>query len=196
MSESKAYKYLKKRVKRLENKYDFKERITGPTHDQIDDLRAFELLCHAELEVYFESVALHIVEKSKKKWDRYHSADYNLASLFLSSDPIQNRKLTITTYTAQILLKYQQRVRCNNGIKRENLRRLYEPLGFKVSDFDQELLNNLDSLGSQRGEFAHQSFKTISIQSKRDIFKRIDDIIEEIASFENSIDTYTTKLNR
>ena len=54
MKPSREYNRLMKRIKRLEEKYDFKERITGPTSDQIDDLRAFELLCHAEIEVYFE----------------------------------------------------------------------------------------------------------------------------------------------
>jgi len=184
MSQSREYSRLAKRIKRLEKKYDFKERITGPTRDQVDDLRAFELLCHAELEVYFEKKALKVLERAKKKWESQHCANYNLACLFLYAGAIKNQNTPISTMVGKVIADYCQKVDRNNGIKQDNIKSLYRPLGFKMDDFDSILMNNLDQLGSQRGAFAHQSFKTIEITSKNDIFKKIDDIVEEIKDFE------------
>lgn len=184
MKPSREYNRLMKRIKRLEEKYDFKERITGPTSDQIDDLRAFELLCHAEIEVYFEKIALKIVERAEKQWKSRHCANYNLACLFLYAQPIQNKPMKISAIVGKTIADYRQTVNYNNGIKRNDIKKLYQSLGFEIDDFDSIFLSNLDQLGSQRGEFAHQSFKAIQIESKNDIFRRIDDIIEEIKDFE------------
>ena len=186
MSQSRDYSRLAKRIKKLEKKYDFKEDITtGPTSDQVDDLRAFEILCHAELEAYFETTALRILEKAEKKWKSKHCANYNLACLFLYAEAIKNRNFSIATMVGKAVTDYRRSVERNNGIKSDNIKKLYQPLGFKMDDFDSCFLSNLDQLGSQRGAFAHQSFKTIEITSKNDIFKKIDDIVEEIKDFES-----------
>lgn len=186
MSQSRDYSRLAKRIKKLEKKYDFKEDITtGPTSDQVDDLRAFEILCHAELEAYFETTALRILEKAEKKWKSKHCANYNLACLFLYAEAIKNRNFSIATMVGKAVTDYRRSVERNNGIKSDNIKKLYQPLGFKMDDFDSSFLSNLDQLGSQRGAFAHQSFKTIEITSKNDIFKKIDDIVEEIKDFES-----------
>lgn len=155
MKPSREYNRLMKRIKRLEEKYDFKERITGPTSDQIDDLRAFELLCHAEIEVYFEKIALKIVERAEKQWKSRHCANYNLACLFLYAQPIQNKPMKISAIVGKTIANYRQTVNYNNGIKRNDIKKLYQPLGFEIDDFDSIFLSNLDQLGSQRGEFAH-----------------------------------------
>ena len=74
--------------------------------------------------------------------------------------------MKISAIVGKTIADYRQTVNYNNGIKRNDIKKLYQPLGFEIDDFDSIFLSNLDQLGSQRGEFAHQSFKAIQIESK------------------------------
>ena len=49
----------------------------GITSLQADRLRGLRLLCHAEFEDYFESVALRLLNAAEKKWLDKKIANYN-----------------------------------------------------------------------------------------------------------------------
>jgi hypothetical protein len=187
---SKRCRDIKKRIQKLKNKYYFRERITGPTQGQMDDLRAFTLLCHAEFEVYFESLAISILDRAKKRWDSKHVANYNLACLFVNQDRIE-KKQSVSTKIEKIYSDFRKSIEHNNGMKRDNILKLFEPLGYEEGDFDSAFLADIDSLGSKRGNFAHCSFKTAQIESLRGIYGLVDRIADGLVEFEEVITNKT-----
>ena len=70
MRNTKEYTILKNRIEQLKKSCDFKERMNGPTLQQRDKIRSFVLLAHAELEEYFECVALRVLAASECLWKK------------------------------------------------------------------------------------------------------------------------------
>ena len=59
---------LQKRIKAIKYHFRFTQKITGITPAQEDKLRGLIALCHAEIEDYFETVALTLFNDSVTKW--------------------------------------------------------------------------------------------------------------------------------
>ena len=68
MANSVEYTILEGRINQLKKHFDFKQGMSGPTARQEDRIRGFCLLCHAEFEDYFESIAKRIFESSFDYW--------------------------------------------------------------------------------------------------------------------------------
>lgn len=142
-------KYLERRIRELKNNFDFKQSINGISKRQSDRLKGLRLLCHAEFEDYFESVALKLLTLAEKKWTDKHIANYHLASLLICHEKIE-KKDDIQTKVYKIITDYRQLVRDNHGIKEHNIKRMYEPLGYQINDFDAVFLATLSSYGELR----------------------------------------------
>lgn len=153
---SRRYTLLEKRLKQLKKNFHFKQSIYGITPLQADKLRGFRLLCHAEIEDYFESTALDLLEKAEKKWDNNKCANYNLAALFIWHEKISSLD-TSTTKAKKIIFDFKKEIKDNHGIKENNIKNMFEPLGYKISNFDATFISILSSFGSLRGETAHTS---------------------------------------
>ena len=89
---SKEYKYLERRIYQIEKNFKFNQSINGITSLQADRLRGLRLLCHAEFEDYFESVALRMLDVAEKKWIERKVANYNLSSLFIWHEKIEKNE--------------------------------------------------------------------------------------------------------
>ncbi|TJX13631.1 hypothetical protein E9840_08520 [Tissierella creatinini] len=185
---STQYTYLEKRINKLKRNFNFKQSINGITELQSDKLRGLILLCHAELEDYFESMAAKLLEEAEKKWKTRKVANYNLASLFIWNEKI-NTSGTCDTKAMKIITDFRSgNIKKNNGIKENDIKNLFEPLGYYLNDFDSTFLSTLSSFGSLRGEAAHTSVKkTQQLLDKNTEYMRIDNLLSGIADFEDVI---------
>ena len=76
----------------------------------------------------------------------------------------------------------------NHGIKEANIKKMYEPLGYEITDFDSAFFATLSSYGELRGEVAHLSMKhTNQLFDKYDEFDKIDKILSSILQFERIV---------
>ena len=186
---SKEYKYLKRRILQIEKNFKFKQSINGITSLQEDRLRGLRLLCHAEFEDYFESVALKLLELAEKKWLERKIANYNLASLFIWHDKIGKNE-TIESKARMIIAKFRKEINSNHGIKEDNIKKLFGPLGYKIDDFDASFISTLSSFGALRGETAHTSAnKTQQSLDQNTEITRINSILLGIEEFENVLNS-------
>lgn len=183
-NKSKEYRYLERRIAQIENNFKFRQSINGITNLQADRLRSLRLLCHAEFEDYFESVALRLLNTAEKKWLERKIANYNLSSVFIWHDRIE-KKDTNETKARMIIADFRNEIKSNHGIKEDNIKKLFEPLGYKIDDFDATFISTLSSFGALRGETAHTSAKkTQQPLDQNTEIKRIKDLLEGIADFE------------
>lgn len=179
---------LNKRIKELKSRFRFIQSKSGITTAQEDKLRGLIVLCHAELEDYFESVAKLILNEGKSVWDTKSVANYNFASLLIRGKRAEKSNLDPGTLLHIILQSYESVITGNNGIKSSNIHDLFWPLGYNDEDFDSLLLSQLDSFGTQRGTIVHSSAKkAIQQLDKNSVYKVIDDIIIALKSFENTL---------
>ena len=76
------------------------------------------------------------------------------------------------------------------GIKEENIRKLFGPLGYKIDDFDASFISTLSSFGALRGETAHTSAnKTQQPLDQNTELTRIRDLLVGIEAFENVLNS-------
>ncbi len=187
IKKSKEYNYLEKRIRELKENFNFKQSMSGITKRQSDRLKGLRMLCHAEFEDYFESTALNLLMKAERKWDDKHIADYHLASLLVWHEKIEKND-DIQTKVHKIIIDYKKLIWDNHGIKEANIKKMYEPLGYKITDFDSAFLATLSSYGELRGEVAHLSMKhTNQLFDKYDEFDKIDKILSSILQFERIV---------
>ena len=186
---SKEYKHLEKRISQIEKNFKFNQSINGITNLQADRLRGLRLLCHAELEDYFESVALKLLTKAEKRWVEKKIANYNLSSLFIWHDKIDKND-TNDTKARMIIADYRKEIKSNHGIKEDNIKKLFGPLGYRTDDFDSAFISTLSSFGALRGETAHMSAnKTQQPLDQNTELKRIKDLLKGIADFEDVLNS-------
>ena len=184
---SREYKYLEKRIAQIKKNFKFQQSINGITNLQADRLRGLRLLCHAEFEDYFESIALHLLTAAEKKWKIRKIANYNLAALFMWHEKIMKND-TYESKAYMIIADFRKEINGNHGIKEENLKKLFTPLGYQIDDFDPTFISTLSSFGSSRGETAHTSAnKTTQPLDQNTELSRIDNLLENIMDFEEVI---------
>lgn len=177
------------RIRKLKAVFDFKQSIHGINKNQADKLRSLILLAHAEFEDYFESLALKILSESEYIWRTNHHANYYLASLFITSEKINNND-TIETKANYLIQKYRELVEHNNGLTEEYVIHLFKPLGFCSSFFEQDYLAVLTSFGKRRGAFAHMAaIKTREQLDKQTEYDRIDRVLEGAKTFEDVLNS-------
>ena len=134
-----------------------------------EKVAAYTLLIHAEIEHYFEEVALSIAQTAFKKWDANKTASRTLVAL-TAYDEKQFKSIPESTNDKNNILEdlefrikhsfhaYVAYVRAkNHGIKERNILALFLPIGLMIDDFDNNLLIALDNFGTSRGSIAHST---------------------------------------
>lgn len=189
---SKEYRYLERRIIQIKKNFKFHQSINGITSLQADRLRGLRLLCHAEFEDYFESVALRLLNAAEKKWLDKKIANYNLSSVFIWHDRIDKND-TNETKARMIITDFRKEIKSNHGIKEDNIKKLFGPLGYKIDDFDAMFISTLSSFGTLRGETAHTSAnKTQQPLDQNTEITRIDDLLKGISDFERVLNSRQT----
>ena len=155
---------------------------TGTYDDRLlDRARAYRLLAHAEIEAFVEDIAKAAVIKRLSEWKNkrtpsqliisflasYHAgfaADENDASTMpVTSRPFPKERIDDVIEKATI--QYMNRIAENHGVRADNLRRVFLPVGVDFDALDQTWLTAIDEFGKRRGEVAH---KTIGAQQAID----------------------------
>ncbi|MER5461988.1 HEPN domain-containing protein [Streptomyces sp. NPDC002668] len=162
------YNQLKRRIDRLDRLFLPTQSPVGSyTADEYDQVRAFIVLSHAEVEEYIEAMCLNILQKAEARWCSSAFAGACVAALMLYNDKQtkppkslakQAQKDTVDEIVKSAFQKHRNLAeRENHGVKEANLLRLLLPIGFKESDFDSVWLGVMNSFGANRGMVAHQS---------------------------------------
>lgn len=178
------YELLKRRIEALKINFNIEVNDNNITPQQEDLVRAFRLLCHAEIEDYIEGLATKLLEDGVQNWNENRVANYNIASLFISSEKI-DKNFDITQKAHQLFSKFREKIKSNNGIKEENIKKIFAPLGYSINDFDNLFISDISSFGTSRGQVAHTSASTQTQQALNfdDEKLKVDHIVEGLIDF-------------
>jgi hypothetical protein len=130
------------------------------TKKELDNTRAYCVLCHAEIEAFLEDIAIFKVNSAINSWVRSGKKRINMVVFYLATycDKAPATKAVPPINLVHFShLNFQNIVRANHGIKQNNLDNLFTKIGF---DVDVTLASTLNSFGQQRGEVAHTASKT------------------------------------
>jgi len=155
--------------------------------------RAFLVLSHAEVETYLEGWAKDIARKCEAAWNSSGKVTSPLAFLLVTSTAsmrvperlaTDDGKDTPQLFAANVnsrLQDYYKRIRENHGVKEKNVLALFSPLGAPKTAFGTTLLPNLDSFGSLRGEYAHNSSQVVqTVPDPETEYNRVINLVEEL----------------
>ena len=140
---------------------------------QLDRVRAYRILSHAEIESFVEMIVLDLVQREYSRWSSSKDPNYVMIYLLAASafgwqdaeaasldlggvDPptIKKGDDSIDQLMERAFDQYDDMVHKNNGIMSANLKRLLMPIGITMSDLDQTWLNSMNSFGAERGNVA------------------------------------------
>lgn len=189
---TKEYKNLLSRIKKIKKNFSKIINLKNEFSERNQDwIKSFILLCHSELENYFESICLTIISKCKEKYDTKLIIEQPLFSLVVMSNKNfkenDNTHNTVVNRLNSIYSIYNESIRNNHGIKEENIEKILPPIGItleEINNIDNTLLSQLTSYGRKRGACAHTTQKT---------FWRIADEVVSIDNIVNSIEKLDLK---
>ena len=172
---SEEYVYLKQRLERIKQNFNVETFKNTPWVDlddvRMDYARAYVALCHAEIESYLEYKSVVVVDKALHIWNESGNPTLPLLSLFAHFEFIE-KNCSTNEKVNMITQKFKHSVVRNNGIKEENIKKLFKPLGINVDELDTAWIATLNSYGAKRGETVHVSAK---IQQPLDVSALIND---------------------
>ncbi|MCU6701231.1 HEPN domain-containing protein [Muriventricola aceti] len=193
---------LQSRLRKLQKVY--LPRTFSPTGSYSDSVfekvRAYKVLAHAEMEYYFEEVALEIAQKAYRKWSSSNKASTPLLSLVAYYDGQfpsppdmhggNNATKDINWRVNTSYTSYNRQVRSSNhGIKEKNILSIFLPIGIKISEIDEDMLIALDNFGSERGLIAH-STRASTLTTPDDALSSVNNIMTYIDTFDRFLATY------
>ena len=152
--------------------------------------RSLLVLGHAELESFFEELALDLLMSSLDIWETEGLINYNLGALLFNSPVKMQENDLFSDMPSKSIKKYKEEtIEKNHGIKKNNLNNIYAPIGYNLNSIQDQKINQLiymlDFLGGKRGESAHHNqcsiHNPISFPDLINIFQ--NDILNELDSF-------------
>jgi hypothetical protein len=169
---SARYRALEQRIQQLEKRLLPPKSATGSYSPlQLDLVRGYRLLAHAEIEAYLEDKARLCANESLRRFRvdskprtvvmtllAFHSPQKGVSAKQLK-EIYANRIVHVQDTATQATTSYNRVISQNNGIKESNILQLLLPLGFRHSEIDSTWLSTIDSFGVKRGETAHSSFR-------------------------------------
>jgi hypothetical protein len=165
MSNTRRYIQLSRRINTIENAYlPAVNPLGNYSSKQQDDLRAYLLLVHAEIEAYFEEIS----ENKAKSAFRYWELNRTMSNVLLALVSFCENSFTdqeLETRINKALTSYIHKLKKNHGIRERNLLEILLPVGIEYSSIDTTWLNTMTFFGSNRGDVAHS---TASVQQPLD----------------------------
>lgn len=183
------YKELKTRLKELEKHYVKSFYDKDPFElkpRQIDLARGYRVLCHAEIESYLEEMAKDLLKYAIDEWKENKKVTLTMTAMLTFQRPEKTDKLGTMFNQAAINFK-RQVIEGNHGIREQNIKKLFRPLGVDIDDLDSAWISTIDSYGSKRGETAHTSARTqntIDLQTEK---RDLEHIVEGLETLEELI---------
>lgn len=167
---------------------NFLSKTPGTLTPREQDLsRSYIVLCHAELESYFEQVAKQLVDISINDWMISKIIRIPIAGL-LAYEEKQPTADKLSTVINRIVVEYKKEIdNTNHGIRRSNIDKLFKKIGINTNEFDSTFISNLETLGIGRGVVAHTSVQVQSVINIQDNHRLITDILSGINDFESVV---------
>ena len=170
---------------------------------ELDRIRAFHLLIHAEIESYFEERVRQFLSEFEEKWKSVSTPPALLTMLFSYHPAIEDNsshgeltkarqlinnnctKLALDGIVTFIHGKHDDVVSGNHGIKNSNLDKLLKPTGYDMNH-NSTLWPSLNAYGDLRGKFAHKTHSMVSniISGPKESLSEVSEIIEDIKIFD------------
>ena len=168
-------------------------------------IKSYCILCHAGIEDYIESIVRHTTLKNfnliskgrgSKKFIKSISFWFFHKAIPISSSSVQHKVggLFNKNKDGEIFSEMQTHVtnvlQENHGIREDNLKKLLEPLGIPTSQFDQIWLNDMDTFGKLRGNFAHTSPQIAPSISSDTAVNDVKKLMVGLEKFDGYLTTY------
>ncbi len=159
MAESTRFISLKNRLDQLRR--TMLPRTFSPTGTytaiQLDKVRGYRLLVHAEIEAFLEDSAREVVRSTFDSWRRDFKPRITIVSLLAFLRPCDKSFKSVSEAVGFSVEQFNRAVERNNGIKEDNLMKILPPAGIAWANINETWLSTLNSFGTARGEVAHAS---------------------------------------
>lgn len=153
---------------------------------------AYIVLLHAELETYLEERVHEVLRLAEERWskDRKTSRSLLAMCIYFGKSPglpqTHSTKDHFSAVVVEAINSADAKIRSNNGIRQHNFVQLLCMVGFEIHRLDPLLVAELDTIGSIRGDHAHQSAR---LQFARkfdpfDITKKVANALGLLAKFD------------
>lgn len=148
---------------------------------ELDYTRGYKLLAHAEIESFIEDVSTDKIKSAIINWKTnkqpsltlisflasYHSS-WNIDDSASNEEIIKISKGRIKSDSINKIIdlahtQYIKRVKDNHGVREKNFLSMVLPIGICEDTIDTNLTSNLDSFGKLRGEIAHKSRRSLTV---------------------------------
>lgn len=189
---STQYNNLCRRIRKLGDSYlpTNNNPLREYTKKEEDNIRAYSLLVHAEIESYFETISKTKALHALSQWQNNHK--YNSQILLSLSCFVEHTQRVKNEKTLELKLKNIVSVFCetinnNHGIKAQNIKALLLPIGIDEKDLDDTWLNTLNSFGRTRGEFAHTGASVNIVPNHNDIKNDVETILYILKDLDKEI---------
>ncbi len=174
--------------------------------DIITKTIAFRVLAHAEIEYYLEERAKEVITNAWNIWKNQQSSGRVLMSLLAfsnvaaeppssiepkqrSQNKIWSEKINLDDKIAKAKSEFFKNIKDNHGIKEANLCKILLPLGFPHDKFDTTWVNDINSFGEGRGDFAHKtSFGITKLPNPEDELKAVQNLLNGLKSIDSILE--------
>lgn len=195
------YRELVKRSSELRR--NMLPRVFSPTgsytQKQLDRVRGYRLLAHAEVEAFIEDRVREAANTVVGKW----SADKRPRPVLLSlvafclkqeiashnqlKDEYAGSKSRLEQAVKAAQTAFNQAVTQNNGVRERDILRLLFPVGLKNTEIDTAWLSTIDSFGANRGEVAHSSVKAHQPLDPKNELTTVQDILKGLKDLDKNL---------
>ncbi len=164
------------------------------TRQQLDCVRGYRLLIHAEIESLVEDLAVQAAKDSLAEFQRTRRITLPLVSLLahrvarladIPSGFSTKQRLkgnvpdSLDGRLERCVADFESTVRAsNNGIKEQDLARMLLPVGVRGNDLDRVWLNAMSSYSTLRGDVAHNSHTVQKLIDPKSELDAVDILIE------------------
>lgn len=174
MANSARYRRLTSRIVFLENNLLPPVKLAGNyTKKESDLIRSYVLLTHAEIESYFEDIALAKAQKSLNDWKVSRKRSHCLLAMMSFTSVELNwekekveKKVKFDYRVNRTFVHFKEKLKNNHGIKSNNVLDILLPIGIEEHELDTAWLTIMDEFGKKRGLIAHS---TIGVQNQIDL---------------------------
>ena len=136
-----------------------------PTSTEQELARAFSIFFHAELEHYFEKVALKLIDDVEMK---FNSGIINSSTLSIiafcgtkfvnAGEALSgNNYRTLKSEFSKRTKDLKDQIEKNHGTSEKYISKIFIPLGISEKNIDPAWLSEINTLADDRGLFAHKS---------------------------------------
>jgi hypothetical protein len=179
MAISSRYQELKQRIEELRRNLLPKKfsKIGDYTEETRDRARGYRILAHAEIEAYLEDLATEVIVCKIEEWKKAKKASYILVCFIAAyhsgwtidetEEPPFGPKsrIQVKDHVTESIDRAAQQymggiIKKNNGIKLDNLKAIFLPIGIDFDALDNTWLGTMNSFGENRGIVAHGPKKT------------------------------------